>query len=85
LATYLARESTEHGYIADIEHIALAREAGFAVVEVGVTWTHRMGGKVRLVRDAIQMARDLARLKDRMRRRRLDINPQARVISRSEF
>jgi dolichyl-phosphate beta-glucosyltransferase len=51
------------GYSFDIELLLRARRAGYRVAEVGVNWTHQPGSKTQLLRDGMQMTRDLFRIR----------------------
>ena len=47
----------------DVEALFLARQLGYRVAEVPITWVHGHGSKVRPVVDALRMARDVALVK----------------------
>lgn len=47
----------------DVEALFLARQLGYRVVEVPITWVHGQGSKVRPVMDALRMARDVTLVK----------------------
>ena len=47
----------------DVELLALARRRGLRVVEVGVTWADSTGSRVRPLRDAFGMLRDVVALR----------------------
>jgi dolichyl-phosphate beta-glucosyltransferase len=54
----------------DVEILYLARKAGIGVVEVPVVWRDAAGSKVRALRDALDMLKDVARVLWRDRRGR---------------
>lgn len=54
------------GYCFDVEVLLLAREMGFRVEEVGVSWTDVPGSKVRLLRDGWMMFRELVEVRKRL-------------------
>ncbi len=56
-ARYMALHAQEDGFSFDVEHLLLARRAGFSVREVGVRWEHREGGSISVGRDGIKMLR----------------------------
>ncbi len=47
----------------DVEVLYLARQLGYSIVEVPVTWEHQEGSKVRFLRDGIRMVGTLFRIK----------------------
>lgn len=47
------------GWSFDVEILTIARQLGFEVVEVPITWTYQPGSRMHLLRDSWQMARDL--------------------------
>jgi dolichyl-phosphate beta-glucosyltransferase len=64
----LLRRLQVHGWVFDVEFLALACLEGFDVVEVPVTWRYGEASTVRPVRDAPRVAVDLARVSRRVRR-----------------
>lgn len=58
LLFHLARTD---GFGFDVEILLLARKLGFVVSEVPVKWTDVEGSKVRVLRDPLQMAADIAK------------------------
>lgn len=54
------------GYCFDVEVLLLAREMGFKVEEVGVSWKDVPGSKVRLLRDGWKMLRELVEVRKRL-------------------
>lgn len=55
------------GFAFDVEVLYLARRQGLAVMEVAIDWHYREGSKVRPLRDAVAMARDVVKLRWRLR------------------
>ncbi|SHE97248.1 Glycosyl transferase family 2 [Desulfofundulus australicus DSM 11792] len=53
------------GYCFDVEVLLLAREMGFKVEEVGVSWTDVPGSKVRLFKDGCRMFGELVQIRRR--------------------
>lgn len=51
------------GFAFDVELLFLARKLGLRTVEVPIDWHHSPESKVRLVRDATYMARDILRVR----------------------
>jgi dolichyl-phosphate beta-glucosyltransferase len=47
------------GWSFDVEVLTIARQLGFEIVEVPITWVYRPGSRLRLIRDSLQMAKDL--------------------------
>ena len=68
-ATELFGLQTLPGFAYDVEIIHLARRRNLSVAEIGVDWHYRDQSKVRPVRDALAMTRDLLRIRWRHRRR----------------
>jgi len=67
IARELAADLTIDRFAWDVELVWLARRRGFAVEEVGVAWRNDPASKVRLGRDSLRMACDLARIRWRHR------------------
>lgn len=67
VARELAAGLTIDRFAWDVELVWLAQRRGFAVEEVGVAWRNDPASKVRLVRDSLRMACDLARIRWRHR------------------
>lgn len=63
----LFQRQTLWGYAFDVEVLYLARLAGLAVREVAIDWHYREGSKVRPLRDAAAMARDVIKIRWRLR------------------
>lgn len=55
LATLIAARAREKGFVFDIEHLLIARQAGFKIAEVGIKWEHQEGGTVDPIRDGLRM------------------------------
>ena len=51
------------GFAFDVELLYLARKLGLRTIEVPIEWHHSPESKVRLVRDAVRMARDILRVR----------------------
>lgn len=47
------------GWSFDVEVLTIARQLGFEVVEVPITWAYQPGSRMHLLRDSLQMAKDL--------------------------
>lgn len=47
------------GWSFDVEVLAIARKLGFEITEVPITWHYQPGSRMRLLRDSLQMAKDL--------------------------
>ena len=56
----------ECGYLFDVELLALAHGCRYRIAEVPVSWMEMQGGKLRLVRDSVQMLAGLLALKRRL-------------------
>jgi len=69
VARALFSQCTVDGFACDVEVLALAARAGFAVAEVPVAWAHDADTKVSLARDSCRMLWDLVRISARMWRR----------------
>ena len=63
----LFERQTLWGFAFDVEVLYLARQADLVVKEVAIDWHYREGSKVRPVRDAVVMARDVIKLRWRLR------------------
>ncbi|MDX2146179.1 MAG: glycosyltransferase [Planctomycetota bacterium] len=63
LGKLIATHARENGYCFDLEHLLIAKHAGYRVGEVGVAWEHRDGGQVRPIRDGLRMLSQAARLR----------------------
>ncbi len=47
------------GWSFDVEVLTIARQLGFEIAEVPITWHYRPGSRMHLLRDSLQMAKDL--------------------------
>ncbi len=47
------------GWSFDVEILTIARQLGFGITEVPITWHYQPGSRMRLLRDSLQMAEDL--------------------------
>ncbi len=47
------------GWSFDVEVLAIARGLGFEITEVPITWHYQPGSRMHLLRDSLQMAKDL--------------------------
>jgi dolichyl-phosphate beta-glucosyltransferase len=47
------------GWSFDVEVLTIARQLGFEIAEVPITWYYQPGSRMRLLRDSLQMAKDL--------------------------
>lgn len=61
---------TIHGWTFDVEILAIAQKMGFKIVEVPIPWYYHGDSKVRVLRDSLKMARDLFRIRTKVRRRK---------------
>ena len=55
----LFQRQTMQGFAFDVEVLFLARKEKMSIAEIGIDWHYRQGSKVRPVRDALVMTRDL--------------------------
>lgn len=56
------------GWSFDVEVLAIARELGFGIREVPVTWAFDRGSRVQVLKDSVRMARDLWIIRGNVRR-----------------
>ncbi len=56
-----------HGFAFDAELLLALLDSGCEVMEVPIDWHETPGGKIRLVRDAVRMAGDILRIRQRSR------------------
>lgn len=47
------------GWSFDVEVLAIARQLGFEIAEIPITWYYQPGSRMRLIKDSLQMAKDL--------------------------
>ena len=47
------------GWSFDVEVLTIARQLGFEIAEVPITWHYQPGSRMHLLRDSLQMAKDL--------------------------
>ena len=47
------------GWSFDVEVLTIARQLGFEITEIPITWHYQPGSRMRLLRDSLQMAKDL--------------------------
>lgn len=47
------------GWSFDVEVLTIARQLGFEITEVPITWNYQPGSRMRLIQDSLQMAKDL--------------------------
>ena len=47
------------GWSFDVEVLTIARQLGFEITEVPITWHYQPGSRMRVIRDSLQMAKDL--------------------------
>jgi len=61
-AQAIFRQTHIDGYAFDVEVLLLARKRGYAIKEVGISWSHSPQSRVRLFADSFRMAVDLCRV-----------------------
>ncbi len=47
------------GWSFDVEVLTIARQLGFEITEVPITWHYQPGSRMRLIKDSLRMAKDL--------------------------
>jgi len=62
LAKELAEEQQMLGFGYDVEYLVRARRKGVDTKEVGVSWHHKQGGKLRLIQDSLKITSNLLKL-----------------------
>lgn len=67
-----------NGFGFDIEVLHVAQRLGFRIVEAPVSWYHKPGSKVRLLRDGLRMIVDLFRIRLRHRGLRRGVCDESR-------
>ena len=76
----LFRHQTMEGFAFDVEVLFLARKAGLVIREVPIDWHYREGSKVRPLRDALAMTRDLLKIRWRNWRSSYDRVPMVDAV-----
>ena len=66
----LFQRQTLWGFAFDVEVLYLARRAGLSIREVAIDWHYREGSKVRPLRDALVMGRDVVKLRWQLRKQK---------------
>jgi len=59
---------TLEGWSFDVEVLAIARELGFEVVEVPITWIYQPGSRISILKDSWQMFGDLLVIRSNKRK-----------------
>lgn len=59
---------TLEGWSFDVEVLAIARELGYKVVEVPITWTYRAGSRMSILSDSWKMFKDLLLIRSKKRK-----------------
>ncbi len=52
------------GWSFDVEVLTIARQSGFEIVEVPITWTYQPGSRMHLLKDSLQMAKELLSIRN---------------------
>ena len=73
----LFRQQVVPGFAFDVEILFLAGKAGLVLQEIPIDWYYHEGSKVRPIRDAVAMTRDLLRIRWRHLRGRYDVAQRA--------
>lgn len=84
-ALSLFQQSSENGYLFDLEILGLASMQGIPVAEVPVAWREIPGSRVRLVRDSWKMFVGLFRLRRILRAAGTDIGTKKLSSAAAEF
>ncbi len=58
-AEQIFSKQTLSGWSFDVEVLVIAREMGYQIVEVPITWVYNAGTRISVLRDSFKMARDL--------------------------
>lgn len=61
-------KQTLNGWSFDVEVLTIARELGFEVLEVPITWTYQPGSRMSILSDSWQMFKDLLLIRSRKRK-----------------
>jgi hypothetical protein len=59
---------TVEGWAFDVEALAIGRAQGLRIIEVPIEWHYREESQVRMMRDGVEMLRELVRIRSRVRR-----------------
>jgi len=68
VAEDLFRFQTLQGWSFDVELLAIARQRGYTIKEVGIPWYFNADSKVRILRDSVRMFLDLLKIRTNLRR-----------------
>ena len=68
IAEHIFRLQTMHGMSFDAEVLFIARKLGYEIQEIAIDWYYNPDSRVRLVKDSIQMALDLLKIRANDRR-----------------
>ena len=63
VAKLVFKKIREYGYIHDVEILIILRKYNLKVYELPITWIHKDGSKINLIKDSIKMIAGLIRLK----------------------
>ena len=61
-------KQTLEGWSFDVEVLAIARELGYEVLEVPITWTYQPGSRMRILSDSWKMFKDLLLIRSNKRK-----------------
>jgi hypothetical protein len=61
-------KQTLEGWSFDVEVLAIARELGYEVLEVPITWTYQPGSRMRILSDSWKMFKDLLLIRSNQRK-----------------
>ncbi len=64
----LFRRQTLAGWSFDVELLAVARQRGYSIAEIGIPWTFDRGSKINVLRHSIRMFLDLLAIRRNLRR-----------------
>ena len=59
---------TSFGWTFDVEILAIARELGYRIAEVPITWYYQQHSKIHVMRDSLRMALDLLEIRRKVKR-----------------
>jgi dolichyl-phosphate beta-glucosyltransferase len=62
------RYQTLHGWSFDVELLAIARQRGYSIQEIGIPWTFDKGSKINVLRHSLRMFLDLLTIRRNLRR-----------------